>query len=59
LAANDFLKKPSINSFEKKEINLLQLKNSANENKAKLIEFNFSTQKQKGDIAATKMKNIF
>jgi len=59
LAANDFLKKPSINSFEKKEINLLQLKNSANENKAKLIEFNFLTQKQKGDIAATKMKKFF
>ncbi|MFA5485042.1 MAG: hypothetical protein WC260_02215 [Candidatus Pacearchaeota archaeon] len=57
--ANNFLKKPSINYFEKKDIDLSQLKIFAINKKARLIRFNFSTEKQRGDIGATKMKKFF
>lgn len=58
-SAKAFIKNPSINYFEKNEIDLNKLEKDAKKKKAKLLSLKFETSKQEGDIAATKMKKFF
>jgi tRNA nucleotidyltransferase (CCA-adding enzyme) len=58
-AAKEFLKKPSINSFDKEIIDIEKIQKQAKEKKALFIELALHTEKQGGDIAATKMKKFF
>ena len=57
--AGDFLKKPSLEFFEYKEINVSELKDFALKKKARFLELELETDRQEGDIAGTKMKKIF
>lgn len=53
-----FLKKPSLDFFEKKEIDVNEIKNFARSKRAKFVEVNLKTNRQDGDIAGTKMKKL-
>ncbi|HVY01644.1 MAG TPA: nucleotidyltransferase domain-containing protein [Candidatus Nanoarchaeia archaeon] len=55
-AAVAYLKKPSINYFEKKEVNLSHLKEQAKKLNAEFTEIEIKTDRQEGDIAGTKLK---
>lgn len=57
--SKDFLKKPTNDFFKIKKINIKELKEFSKKKELNLIEINLSTKKQKGDIAATKMKKFF
>ncbi|MGC9309302.1 MAG: nucleotidyltransferase domain-containing protein [Candidatus Nanoarchaeia archaeon] len=57
--AKQFLKKPSKDAFIKKEISREELEKEAEKKQARLLEFRFRTDKQEGDIAATKMSKFF
>ncbi len=57
--AKKFLKKPSKKYFIKRKFDVEAFRISAKTKNAKFFEFNFSTNKQEGDIAATKMKKVF
>jgi len=59
VCARDFLKNPSSRFFEKKEVNIEQIREKS---KSKKIDFAFielKTDKQAGDIAGTKLKKFF
>jgi tRNA nucleotidyltransferase (CCA-adding enzyme) len=56
---NKFLKSPSIKFFERKEVSIDKLKLLAERNKAKFLQLELKSEKQEGDIAATKMKKLF
>ena len=58
-SAKKFLKNPSADFFEKKEINLDELKNAARKENALLVKIELETDRQEGDIAGTKMKKFF
>lgn len=58
-SAKEFLKKPSLEFFKEKKIDVEGMKRKAKASKAKFIEIEFKTNKQEGDIAATKMKKFF
>jgi tRNA nucleotidyltransferase (CCA-adding enzyme) len=51
-----FLKNPSQDFFQEKNIEEKELKKQAEKSKLKLVKLSFSTEKQEGDIAGTKMK---
>jgi len=55
----DFLKNPSIRFFEKKEIDLLKLREKEKKRKNEVIIFDTFTNKQKGDIAGSKLLKFF
>jgi tRNA CCA-adding enzyme len=57
--ARQFLKNPSLNLFEEKSFNQKQFEKKANGKDKKFIEIKLETEKQEGDIAATKMKKFF
>lgn len=54
-----FLRAPSANFFKKKKLDIGALEKKAEKRKAKFLEFDFRTDRQEGDIAATKMKKFF
>ena len=56
--AKQFLKKPSKNYFIEKEIDEEKLEKLAKRKKAELLKINIRTNKQKGDIAGTKLKKF-
>lgn len=59
--SNEFLKNPSLEAFEKEDLQKYvdNMKKLAKSKKTKFIEFEFSTDRQEGDIAGTKMKKFF
>ena len=57
--AKDFLKKPSINFFIRKEFNKRDFFEKAKKNNARILILNLSSIKEKEDVAATKMKKFF
>ena len=57
--AKRFLKEPSSDFFELKEISLEELNEFALGNGASLLKVKLSTDRQEGDIAGTKMKKFF
>jgi len=58
-AGKEFLKSPSLEGFEKKEIDLDEMKDFASKKKARFLSLELSTDRQEGDIAGTKMRKIF
>ena len=56
--AGKFLKSPSLEFFEKKNVNVGLMKDFAFKNKAKFVEIKLGTDRQEGDIAGTKMKKF-
>ena len=58
-ACREFLKNPSIKSFEKKKIDLEKIKNSAESKKQEFILIDISTNKQDGDIAGSKLIKFY
>jgi len=58
-SAKKFLKNPSLDFFEKKEINIDEIKKTAEKKKARFIELKLITDRQGGNIAGTKMKKFF
>jgi len=57
--SKNFLKNPSLEFFEEVEIDIEGLKRFAKSKKARFLELEFSTDRQEGDIAGTKMKKFF
>ena len=57
--SKDFLKSPNLEFFKEVEINVEELKKFAKTKKARFLELKFSTDRQEGDIAGTKMKKFF
>lgn len=57
--AKKFLKNPSEDFFKKKEFIVEEFKKNAKKNKAVIYQINITTDRQEGDIAATKMKKFF
>lgn len=57
--SQDFLEKPSSEFFERREIDLDELRKFADKKKARFLELGLSTDRQEGDIAGTKMRKIF
>ena len=53
-----FLKSPSLEFFEKKEIDVEGIRKFAGKKKAKFVELDLKTDRQEGDIAGTKMKKL-
>jgi tRNA nucleotidyltransferase (CCA-adding enzyme) len=58
-ASREFLKSPSLEFFEKKDIDVEELKKFASSKKARLVKIELKTDRQDGDIAGTKMKKFF
>lgn len=58
-AKNKFLKSPGLDGFEKRQINIDDMKKLAEKDDARFFEFSLTTDKQEGDIAGTKMKKFF
>ena len=54
----DFVKKPSLEFFKKKEIDIEEMRAFAKRRGARFIELELGTDRQEGDIAGTKMKKI-
>jgi tRNA nucleotidyltransferase (CCA-adding enzyme) len=54
-----FLKSPSLEFFERREIDVKELEEFAKKKKARFLELEFSTDRQEGDIAGTKMRKFF
>lgn len=54
-----FLKSPSLEFFEIKELDVEGLKDFAGKRRARFLELELSTDRQEGDIAGTKMKKMF
>lgn len=57
--SKDFLKGPSLEFFKKEEVDVEELKKFAKGKKARFLELEFSTDRQEGDIAGTKMRKFF
>ncbi len=53
-----FLKKPSKGFFEKKDIDVIELKKFAVKHKASLLEINLRSDRQEGDIVGTKCRKF-
>lgn len=58
-AAKDFLSKPSLNAFEMEKKDLEAIENSAKKKKLEFVKLKISTERQKGDIAGSKMLKFF
>ncbi len=58
-SAKRFLKKPDLDFFVKKNVDVESLNEFAKKNNAKFIEIEFKTDRQEGDVAGTKMKKFF
>jgi tRNA nucleotidyltransferase (CCA-adding enzyme) len=58
-ACLDFIKKPSINSFEYKKIDLDKIKKTAMSSGCEFILIEASTDKQPGDIAGSKLLKFY
>ena len=56
--SGEFLKKPSLDFFNRKEIDVEELVVFAERKKARFLELEFSTDRQEGDIAGTKMRKM-
>ncbi len=54
-----FLKSPSIDGFEVKEVNLAGIKKNAQRNKADFILMNAATDKPSGDVAGSKLLKFY
>lgn len=57
-SAKKFLKSPSLEFFERKDIDVKEMKKFVVKKKAKFVEVNLKTDRQNGDIAGTKMKKL-
>ena len=57
-ALKEFLRKPSEKFFEIREFNEKELEKEAIKKKAEMIKISMGTERQKGDIAGTKMKKF-
>jgi len=58
-SAKEFLKNPSIEFFTKREFNLANFLQRTKKEKLVALKFTFTTNKQEGDVAGTKMKKLF
>jgi tRNA nucleotidyltransferase (CCA-adding enzyme) len=58
-ACRNFLKAPSLNSFEIKKIDLGKIKKNAEKNKAEFILIKAETEKQEGDVAGSKLVKFY
>lgn len=58
-ACRKFLKTPSLNSFETKEIDLEKIKKNAIKNKSEFILIEAETDKQEGDVAGSKLAKFY
>lgn len=58
-ACLNFLEKPSIKSFEKKEIDFEKLKKKAKNKNLEFVELQIETNKQEGDIAGSKLLKFY
>jgi tRNA nucleotidyltransferase (CCA-adding enzyme) len=58
-SSRDFLRNPSLDFFERKDVDIEVLRELALKKKARFLELALSTDRQEGDIAGTKMKKIF
>ncbi len=57
--AKNFLKNPSLDMFEFKQVDILSLRKIASKNKSRYLEIEFACSKQEGDIAGSKMRKYF
>ncbi|MFZ5955295.1 MAG: hypothetical protein ACOYT4_02620 [Nanoarchaeota archaeon] len=57
-ASIDFLKKPDLKFFEKRELDVEKIKKLAKKRQSRFISIELRTEKQDGDIAGTKMKKF-
>ena len=58
-ACKSFLKNPSAESFEIKEIDLGRMKKNAEKSKSEFILINAETDKQEGDVAGSKLAKFY
>jgi len=58
-ACKSFLKSPSLNNFEKKEVDLGAMKKNAEKSKSEFILLNAETDKQEGDVAGSKLAKFY
>ncbi|MFW6233276.1 MAG: nucleotidyltransferase domain-containing protein [Nanoarchaeota archaeon] len=58
-ACKNFLKKPSLSAFEKKQVNIENLKKIAQKNNYEFAITELKTNKQKGDIAGSKLFKFY
>lgn len=58
-ACREFLKTPSIKSFEPKKIDMDKIKKDAVKNKQEFLHLEVSTDKQEGDIAGSKLLKFY
>ncbi len=58
-ACREFLKKPSLKSFEVKETNLRRIRENAKKSKAEFVLLNAETDKQEGDVAGSKLVKFY
>jgi len=58
-AAKKFLEKPSEKFFEKQEIDIKKIKQNSKKNKSEFILARVKTNKQKGDVAGTKLLKFY
>jgi tRNA nucleotidyltransferase (CCA-adding enzyme) len=58
-ACGEFLKNPTIKSFEKQKVNLEQIKKNAQSKKHEFILIEITTEKQEGDIAGSKLLKFY
>jgi tRNA CCA-adding enzyme len=54
-----FLKSPSVKYFQRKKVNLKQIKENARKRKYEFILLECSTKKQEGDVAGTKLLKFY
>ncbi|NPE26532.1 hypothetical protein HNV12_00840 [Methanococcoides sp. SA1] len=57
--SKDFLKRPSLEVFERRGVDVEGMKKLAGKKKARFLEVKLFSDRQSGDIAGTKMKKIF
>jgi tRNA nucleotidyltransferase (CCA-adding enzyme) len=58
-ASEEFLKRPSLEFFERKDVDIEGLKEFARKKKVRFLAFELESDRQEGDIAGTKMRKIF
>jgi tRNA nucleotidyltransferase (CCA-adding enzyme) len=57
--SGEFLKHPSLEFFDRKDLDVEEIRSFADKKKAVFLELEFGTDRQEGDIAGTKMRKIF
>ncbi|GIU68650.1 MAG: tRNA CCA-pyrophosphorylase [Candidatus Pacearchaeota archaeon] len=58
-ACKEFLKKPSLRFFEKKSLNIEEIRKKAIKTKSELLLLEIETNKQEGDIAGSKLLKFY